>query len=766
MKKLNPLSDLIAKIGSPGAFATRSTASPDDLNLTVEGVGRIRLPVSPETAYKLCEVAQPAQYGFKDQTLLDTRVRDTWEIPVDRISIDSAAWRRTLDPQLDQIRRDLGLPQASRLRAELHNLLIYAPGQFFATHQDSEKTETMVASLVVSLPSQFTGGDMIIKHHEEQLIVRGSRQKLSFAAFYADCHHEVRPIKQGYRIALTYNLSLEGGGATAAAPREHSDALASMVRRFFETPCAPRWPGDDRREPPNRLVYLLDHQYTERGLAWQRLKNGDLLRAATLRDVAEKLDCEIVLALADVHETWNCEYDEYSGYDYDNDGDEDEYDGAPSVIPEPTDLIESQIELRHWIGPDGQTQIVSSRVDDGELCYTKPSSEMEPFESEHEGYMGNYGNTVEHWYHRAAVVMWPRERGFVIRAKASASWAVDMIARTLKAGEREQARQMTQSMLPFWPASVSRESETHFIGVVLMLAAELDDAPTAAALLQPFYLTAMSTEVAPQLARLQDRYGPAWLRDQLEQWWLQSQNSTHSALHAWIDEALPEICRALCAKNLGPAQWLLEALWLEMRQQIEAARTQIAARLKPEKLTTLAAPLLSLITTRQITNRNKPQNPIVEFLISSEFDALQTRVLHLAHERYQGEALRRLNLKPLHAACTLDLETKLHSPTRAKDNWSIDTLLSCACELCAKFSAFLRAPDRVRLEWPLATPSRAHIHNSIDARDLPVTHETLRRGRPYTLILEKTPALFERERIQRLAWQKDLTWLTETVLDF
>jgi hypothetical protein len=31
------------------------------------------------------------------------------------------------------------------------------------------------------------------------------------------------------------------------------------------------------------------------------------------------------------------------------------------------------------------------------------SVDLEPFESEHEGYTGNAGNTVEHWYHRAAV---------------------------------------------------------------------------------------------------------------------------------------------------------------------------------------------------------------------------------------------------------------------------------------------------------------------------------------------------------------------------
>ena len=62
-------------------------------------------------------------------------------------------------------------------------------------------------------------------------------------------------------------------------------------------------------------MYLLDHEYTQKGLSWQALKNGDAVRAALLRDVAERLDCEVVLALADVHEIWSCEDDwEYGGY--------------------------------------------------------------------------------------------------------------------------------------------------------------------------------------------------------------------------------------------------------------------------------------------------------------------------------------------------------------------------------------------------------------------------------------------------------------------
>jgi hypothetical protein len=44
--------------------------------------------------------------------------------------------------------------------------------------------------------------------------------------------------------------------------------------------------------------------------------------------------------------------------------------------------------------------------------------------------------------------------------------------------------------------------------------------------------------------------------------------------------------------------------------------------------------------------------------------------------------------------------------------------------------------------------------------ELPVTHQTRRSGRPYTLVLAKTQRLFEDEQQARVQDQKDLRRLT------
>ena len=88
------VSEQLAAIRPPGAFAARQTSRADDLRLEVKGVGPIAWPITSATARRLCKVARPARYGLKDQTRLDPDVRDTCEIPKSRVSIGPPYVRR------------------------------------------------------------------------------------------------------------------------------------------------------------------------------------------------------------------------------------------------------------------------------------------------------------------------------------------------------------------------------------------------------------------------------------------------------------------------------------------------------------------------------------------------------------------------------------------------------------------------------------------------------------------------------------------------
>ncbi|WP_344639267.1 site-specific integrase [Kitasatospora cystarginea] len=72
--------------------------------------------------------------------------------------------------------------------------------------------------------------------------------------------------------------------------------LAHCLGRHFSTPARQRY-ATRGLDPPHRLVYLLDHEYTQRGLSWERLKGADAERAALLHAAAGQAGCESVLAL-------------------------------------------------------------------------------------------------------------------------------------------------------------------------------------------------------------------------------------------------------------------------------------------------------------------------------------------------------------------------------------------------------------------------------------------------------------------------------------
>jgi len=393
------------------AFSVELTAKTGDLSLEVEGFGPVKFPVTPAKACKLVGLAQPARFGRGEQTLTDPGVRDTWEIPTHLVR---AEWNdATLKVILATVKEELGLPNAAELTAGLHSLLVYEQNQFFLAHQDSEKDDSMVGTLVVTLPSSYTGGELMVGHNEEWKACRGSKTALSLVAFYADCHHEVLRVKSGYRITLTYNLLLHGDTSRPEGDDGTVTELADLLREHFSTP-VPRYYGGPAADPPN----CLDHEYTPSGLHWRRLKGADASRVALLRAAAENAGLRPSSRSRTSRRrtapsrstTTNYRYRRRWDDAYDQDDhDEDDTSGGDTQY-EIQELIDSEVTLTHWTGPDGtRLEETSLSANSTEVCASTRSGDLTPHSSEYEGYMGNWGNTLERWYHRAAVAVWPHE---------------------------------------------------------------------------------------------------------------------------------------------------------------------------------------------------------------------------------------------------------------------------------------------------------------------------------------------------------------------
>jgi len=758
MARMDPnasMAQLLGTLGTQSGFATRFRVKHDP-QLHVDGVGSIALPMDVQTAHRLCAIAQPASHGYKDETRLDKQVRDTWEIAAHRLRFDAPTWPSVLERALKKIAGNLGLPRCATLRAELHNLLVYAPGQFFIDHQDSEKTDGMIGTLVVNLPSHFEGGEFVIEHLGKRLRCNGAADQLEMVAFYADCHHEVRPVKQGYRVVLTYNLISEHAvQATAIAP-ETLNALAQELHDFWNTPTPSLWTPNKLDNPPDRLVYLLDHEYTRSGLSWTQLKGADVVRVAALRQVAERLDAEIFLALADVHETWAAEEIYRRRRSRRRDDDTDDTEGL-----ELGELINDEIELDHWIALDGSTASSYNRiVQTKELCLTRENADCKPFDVKYTGYMGNYGNTLDRWYHRAAVILWPRERTFAVHARQSPTSGLAQIAERVQAQDIAQALAWTKALLPHWSRGATDLPET--LITALTVADAIHDPETAAALLDPFMLCQFHTDTAAHLVSLLEKYGLDWCRACLKAW-ATGYQAPELQLD-WMATTLPAWAQAFDAAAHVDGRALIDVIlrerWQWLQQYVVQVRQHHAVSKLLRALERTTAAHLGLL--RASVGMADVQQQMLASLLHADMP-LQLPLNVLRHAHVSPMPIRALGLAPVHAHCVQVLHMRLAQPQRDEDDWSITPPATiCKYEPGKTLAQFLRAPNQRVLQWRAVQDVRQTVERIIAQYELPVQHETLRTSRPYILRLEKMPSLFTREAAERRQWASDLDWLQQT----
>jgi hypothetical protein len=733
------LAQLLDDSEPAGSFSAQLLAPAHLLQLEVPGVGPVNLPLRAPLAKKLIAVARPAMFGRGEETLADTSVRDTWELTPDQLTLGGPGWTALLDSALEQFRDELGLPRTSRLRTEPHSMLIYGKGQFFLPHQDSEKDDAMVGTLVVSLPSAHTGGELIIDHAGESTTYRASKEELTLVAFYADCRHQVTPVKSGYRATLTFNLLV--GSETATPEAGPASELAHCLTEHFTTPATPRY-SSRNLGLPNRLVFLLDHEYTQRGLNWRRLKGVDAERTALLRAAAEQAGCDTVLALAEVKETWDASSSEGDPWD-----DYHAEDAGPDDF-ELTELLVDEISLGWWTRPDGTGgEPISLDVPDHEVCATTPSASLEPYQSEYEGYMGNYGNTVDRWYRRAAIVVWPRDRAFAARAEAGSQWALHELRDRIDAGDLASAQAAAESLAPFWKKI---GAQTGLLDATLAVAAGLGAAVTAAMLLEPFRVEKVTQKHADGLAAAAGRYGQEWTRTVIDGWF--GPDHRYGTDRAkWMNDRLPGLCAALrTAERPEVAQLLTAGAWRWLSGQLRYWTTVARSEDRLPQLERLSSPLLRLVEVAD----DKLRDEITEALHVAGDNIVECLMPAL---RLPGA--RKAGLGTIARDCAQRLSTIVGRPVRDKDDWSIEWT-GCGCDLCDTLGPFFSSRSQKTFEWPLAKDGRQHVHTQIDSAGLPVRHQTRRQGRPFTLVLTKTDELFTRGTKARRTATTDLAWLT------
>ncbi|MHB8543385.1 MAG: 2OG-Fe(II) oxygenase [Leptospirales bacterium] len=743
---LSKLSRLLNAIDRNGDFHTSGTIEVFMPRLVVDGVGPVSFPLTKEQSIQLLSVAEQAPYGRGGETLVDTAVRNTRQIPPGKIRIEGRHWPETLNNIVLQSAEGLGV--TGPVMADFYKLLVYDTGGFFLDHRDTEKVPGMFATLVIDLPSPYAGGNLIVRHKGKESWIdlhTTDPSEISFAAFYADCVHEVEPVTSGCRLTLVYNLRRLGTGQPPTPPdyAMETDEAEQLLKEWIQ--------GKELSDcdSPEKIVYPLEHAYTPAEFSFESLKGSDAAVASVLTSAAKKTGCDLYLALLTVQESGSATYKPFyrSRWRYDHDGDWASF--------EEDKLMNRALFLSDWQHPEGKPfEIDRLPFDETELCPEDALENLEGVEESFQEATGNEGASFERTYRSAALVLWPRHREMTVINRAGLSVTLPYLEKLIskwqnaESGQRsslwKQAEALSVLMIDTWPApeQVSRwRSEARLTAGMINLLVCLGNEDHIEAfiernMLHPVY-DRKDNEALISSSRVLSSFRFAGLMTELI-----AQNAEFSLvacvnlLDLWV----------ISARNKGPitsllpsAEILVEVLTRKDPTFMNGEKTDfiISLSMALDRID----PSLSIRSVKHILSASRTYG-LDEALIPA--------ILILSQSPNSKDSP---SFAILRTHCLDQLRDRISNPLEPPKDWKRPARISCKCADCCTLGEFLADPDRSVWSFKAAEDARNHVSMSIQNSRCDLDQTTEKKSRPYSLVCTKNSATYEKLLKQR---KKDL----------
>ncbi|OWZ15289.1 hypothetical protein PHMEG_00011107 [Phytophthora megakarya] len=372
------------------SFGGPADTLPSVPGLFVTGLGDISVPLCTEQAEKLVAKCEKSPFGRKLDTMMDENIRKSWQLAPDQVEIRNPLWHTGMKKLSETIAGRLGY-KGVPMQCKLYKLLVYGEGGHFVKHQDTEKEDGMVATMVVQLPSLHEGGDLIVYRGGEVKYRHDFGKKEDTAAYlphyavhYADAEHALEKVTKGYRLVLIYSICLPQ--TMMHLMRNGDETLGDELGAVISTM------GDDEN-----FALLLAHEYTGNSaeeMGANALKGVDRARFQTLKDANSFAapGKELQFFIAQLKH----------GISY--------WDNGGSWVEDRRD------ESITWYSSSGE-KLADASETTLKLNLLNPAKEtLTELWTPHgnttfEGYLGNEGATKSTTYSRYAVVAWPASRG-------------------------------------------------------------------------------------------------------------------------------------------------------------------------------------------------------------------------------------------------------------------------------------------------------------------------------------------------------------------
>ena len=662
---MNELFSLMDKVNASGAFSVSGALPPIHPGLKVKGVGNVALPLLEHQAKSLIKLSQQAPFGRGEETIVDTNVRNSWQIAAEDFELTNPQWEKTLQETIDQIGKQLGLA-GCKIEFEQYKLLVYEEGSFFATHRDTEKISNMFATLVINLPSEHEGGELIVSHggqSQRYSFADNDRFQPNFVAFYADCYHEVKPITSGYRICLIYNLAI--------ADRKKQPLLSQQSKIIADIGTAiQKWTQENSENPI--LTYLLEHSYSEQNISMSNLKQGDFAKASVLLKAAEQNGCQAFLCLVTYYRTSYGETIYYGKYSAKYDLDEDDF--------EEYDVDEEEVYAHSFVTATGvKIDVKKLRLDEDKLLAKTPLREGPGRGYSISEATGNEGATKDLWYHRGAVIIWPKDREFDLITKMDLDYGIHVLKTSLQEqniseGDYRQkiirlADHILENLPTYRKDDISKE---------LILIKDV-------ALLKKFLHKQMNQHTLSQVdnqifMKIIERFDWQHFAEDISTYltprrgaldWLNSlllaseslSDEGQSAMTRWVNELWkPSLEYGLTKEEIANLVQMVSLL------KIDALPDEIIAFLSRQKQK--------------------------EFLTGAYGPALVSSLKELKGRDYDQTIMKKFD-----EDVRQRIKADFPSPPDAPKDWSREGQLDCDCEFCTVVNQFLPAPQRSEIRF-------------------------------------------------------------------
>ncbi len=753
-RDLKPLEALLLDVTYPGDFFVDGAMEIPMPRIEVEDAGTLSFPIAQSQIDAMAQHATQAPYGRGEETIVDTAVRNVWQISPNSVKISAKSWPATFSGILSKVATGLGC-QADTVAAELYKLLIYKPGGFFLPHRDTEKAPGMFGTLVLTLPSAHRGGELRIRHAGREATTASNAvdpSELAFAAFYADCEHEVLPLLEGNRVCLIYNL-IQRPGKTGLqrlqAPNyECQIEKASAILEAF-------WKAPGKAQ---KLAWLLDHQYSPASLAFSALKGVDAAKSNVLLRAAARAGCSVHLAVVHIGETGAAEINDYdyfrsrrARYHYNFHPDEETESKARNVSFDAITVDDGWQYLDEWSDQDDRPLAFGHiPLADGELLPANALDGEPPDERRLTEATGNEGASYERSYRRAALVLWPSDRTIDVLLAGGVTTAIPYLKRLIAEGDSARPRTLAAArrIVERWPVGSSRHGDA-FVAqppespdrlTMFAILTGLDSPELLEAFIRKVvvadYDGSENTALISAAGTLPETQASALLSTLL------------GARMPKYPNACAELLRALPTNSspsfLAVADAAIEALdSIEIpkpRNTWEPARHGRETGLTPAFIDNLILGLQHLeqgtrctVAASKIASRPDVFHPVTIVVPALE---------QLCAGQSSGVPAVQRAVQALWTSAAEFLLLRSELPPRPPADWRLNIQLSCRCEDCTELQAFARSPTEVVHRFRVKKERRSHLHEIIDRHGLDMTHVTERVGSPQTLVCTKDRRTF------------------------